>query len=301
MDRPSTWDRIHALFTEALELDAAARERFLAKLDGESPDLAGEVRSLLLAHEAAGGFLAGSAAAGFFRHAGPGDRLGPYRIIEEIGHGGMGVVYRAARDDENFTKEVAVKLIYPGLRSEEILRRFRAERQILAMLEHPLIARLIDGGTAPDGSPFLVMEYVTGKTLLQYCDDHRLGIDQRLGIFLSVCDAVQFAHQRLVIHRDLKPDNILVTNDGSPRLLDFGIARLVSPDPDGSPATVTAPMNRLMTPDYASPEQIRGEPVTVAGDVYSLGVILYELLSGRRPIEFRSRSPEEITRAIGED
>jgi serine/threonine protein kinase len=298
MDRPPTWDRVNALFNEALDLDHTAREALLTSVAGQDPDLAREVRSLLLAHGDASGFLAGSPAHDFVKTAAPGDRIGPYRIIEETGRGGMGVVFRATRDDEDFRKEVAIKLIYPGMRSDDILKRFRAERQILAMLDHPSIARLIDGGTAPDGTPYLVMDFVSGRPLLEYCDERRLGIEQRLEIFLEVCDAVQFAHQRLVIHRDLKPDNILVTEEGRPRLLDFGIAKLVTPETGGPAPTVTLPMNRLMTPDYASPEQVRGDPVTVAGDVYSLGVILYELLSGRRPLEFKTRTPEEILRVV---
>ncbi len=298
MNGSPDWERVHALFHQALELDPAARQSLLATIAEGDPALAREVRSLLSAHEEATGFLAHPPVPDDPSAVSPGERLGPYRIIEEIGRGGMGVVYRAVRDDESYTKEVAIKLIYPGMRSEEILKRFRAERQILALLDHPHICKLIDGGTAPDGSPFLVMDNVVGKPLHEYCDGHRLGIDRRLAIFLSVCDAVQFAHQRLVIHRDLKPDNILVTEDGSPRLLDFGIARLVSPDAGALPTTVTAPMNRLLTPDYASPEQVRGDLVTVAGDVYSLGVILYELLSGRRPLEFATRTPEEILRVV---
>ena len=228
------WRRVRDLFHEALELEPASRESLLAKIAEQDSVLAARVRSLLAAHDETGGILDAppttlyAPAEGW--RASPPDRLGPYRILEEIGRGGMGVVYRATRDDESFTKDVAIKLIDPFMRSDEILKRFRAERQILAMLEHPHIARLIDGGTAQDGSPFLVMEYVSGKPLLAYCDEHRLGLEQRLALFLDVCDAVQFAHQHLVVHRDLKSDNILVSQDGSPRLLDFGIAKLLSSD-----------------------------------------------------------------------
>jgi non-specific serine/threonine protein kinase/serine/threonine-protein kinase len=297
------WDRLSDLFLEALELEPASRETFLSNIAQQDPLLAGKVRSLLAAHEESSGLLDAPPASLRTladeprRTVAPGDRIGPYRIVEEIGRGGMGVVFRATRDDESFTKQVAIKLIDPFMRSDEIMKRFRAERQILAMLEHPNIARLIDGGTAEDGSPYLVMEYVAGKPLLAYCDEHRLGLDERLALFLTVCDAVQFAHQHLVVHRDLKSDNILVTGDGSPRLLDFGIAKLLSSE-TGAPITVTAPMNRMLTPDYASPEQIRGEPAKVAGDVYSLGVVLYELLSGSRPLQFTTRSPEEILRVV---
>ena len=296
-----TWDRINALFHEALDLDPDAREALLARTAEKDPDLALEVRSLIASHEEAGAFLETPAGLPLLKSMAPGDRLGPYRIIEEIGRGGMGVVYRAVRDDEHFRKEVAIKVIDPMMRSGEILKRFRAERQILAMLDHPHIARLIDGGTAPDGSPYLVMEHVSGKPLLQYCNEHRLGVDDRLQLFLTVCDAVQFAHQRLVVHRDLKSDNVLVMEDGSPRLLDFGIAKLMSHEAGGAPATITAPAARMLTPDYASPEQIRGEPVTVASDVYSLGVVLYELMTGTRPLHFETRTPEEILRVVTQE
>jgi non-specific serine/threonine protein kinase/serine/threonine-protein kinase len=292
------WERVQRLFHEALDLEPDVRERLLSSVSQREPALADEVRSLLSAHAESSGFLATPPTASILPTASPGDRLGHYRIVEEVGRGGMGVVYRATRDDESFEMDVAIKLIDPGMRSDEVLKRFRAERQILAMLEHPNIARLIDGGTAPDGGPYLVMEYVTGRPLLGYCDDRRLTIDDRLALFLVVCDAVQFAHQRLIVHRDLKSENILVTEDGSPRLLDFGIAKLLSPEGGAPAATVTAPMNRMLTPDYASPEQVRGEPATVTSDVYSLGVVLYELLTGARPHHFTSRTPEEILRVV---
>ena len=296
-----TWDRINALFHAALDLEPDAREALLARIDKRDPTLAAEVRSLIASHEEAGEFLETPATVPLLQSMAPGDRLGPYRIVEEIGRGGMGVVYRAVRDDEHFRKEVAIKLIDPMMRSDQILKRFRAERQILAMLDHPHIARLIDGGTSTDGSPYLVMEYVSGKPLLQYCNERRLGVDERLQLFLTVCDAVQFAHQRLVVHRDLKSDNVLVMEDGSPRLLDFGIAKLTASGPGEAVATVTGPMGRMFTPDYASPEQIRGETITVASDVYSLGVVLYELMTGERPLHFDTRSPEEILRVITEE
>jgi eukaryotic-like serine/threonine-protein kinase len=301
MNEIPEWERVYRLFADSVELEPDAREVLLERLARTEPELVAEVRSLLSAHLDAGGFLEGPAIDDVVPTLAPGDRVGPYRIIEETGRGGMGVVFRAVRDDGDFTKEVAVKLIYPRLMSEENLRRFRAERQILALLDHPHIARLLDGGKTADGSPFLVMDFVAGKPLTDYCDAKRLSIDERLAIFLEVCDAVQFAHQRLVIHRDLKPDNILVNDDGSPRLLDFGIAKLLRSAEGASPVTVTAPMSRVLTLEYASPEQIRGEPVTVATDVYSLGVILYELLSGSRPHRFATRSPEEVLRVMTEE
>ena len=296
--RPRAWERVRALFDEALGLDHAAQDALLRKVAATDPALVDEVRSLLASHQEAGDFLEPPE---LFRGLAPGERLGPYRVVEEIGRGGMGIVYRAVRDDEHFTKEVAIKLIDPGMRSDVILKRFRSERQILAMLDHPHIARLIDGGSASDGSPYLVMEHVSGVPLVKYCDEHGLGTEERLRLFLLVCDAVGFAHQRLVVHRDLKSDNILVAADGSPKLLDFGIAKLLSEGTGEKPGTVTAPMHRMLTPDYASPEQVRGEPVTVASDVYSLGVVLYELLTGARPLHFETRTAEEILRVVTQD
>src|SRR5262249_8027566 len=288
------WDRVRELFFEALDLPAEARDAFVSQI--ADPALAVEVRSLLAAHDVSSGFLDTPPAHTFGRLTASGDRIGRYRIVEEIGRGGMGVVYRATRDEEGFVQQVAIKLIDAALRSQDILKRFRSERQILALLDHPNIARLIDGGTTTDGSPFLVMEYVSGKSLLASCDDRQMGIEARLAVFLAVCDAVQFAHQHLVVHRDLKSDNILVTEDGSPRLLDFGIAKLLSPEEGVAVGTLTLPMNRMLTPDYASPAQIRGEPATELADIDSLGVILYELLTGSRPLQFTTRTPEEILR-----
>lgn len=294
---PPTWDRVGEAFHALLALAETARAARLAELGASDPRLAAELRSLLAAHDAAGDYLeappvlAAPAAA-------PGERIGPWRVVGEIGRGGMGVVYRAERDEGGFRQQVAIKLVEPALRSAGMLSRFRAERRILARLEHPHIARLVDGGTAPDGSPYLAMEYVEGRPLLEWCDAHRLGIDARIALFLTVCDAVQFAHQQLVVHRDLKMDNVFVTADGSPRLLDFGIARLIVPEGEDGDDTVTVPLLRRMTPDYASPEQVRGDPVGVAGDVYSLGVVLYELLTGSRPLRFRTRTPEEILRVV---
>ena len=210
----------------------------------------------------------------------------------------MGAVYLAARADDEYRKEVAIKLVRRGLDTEDILRRFRNERQILAQLDHPNIARLIDGGTTDDGLPYFVMEYVNGEPINAYCDANALLTTERLKLFRKVCAAVTYAHQNLVIHRDLKPSNILVTQEGEPKLLDFGIAKLLSAGDELF--TQTIPALRVMTPEYASPEQVKGEKITTTSDVYSLGVLLYELLTGQRPYRLKTRTPEEIARAITE-
>ena len=213
----------------------------------------------------------------------PGDRFGPYRILHALGRGGMGAVYLAERDDDQFRMTVAIKLMRSNLVTHETLERFKTERQILASLDHPNIARLLDGGAAPNGTPFVVIEYIDGEPITDYCRRHELSIRDRIRLFRKVCSAVQYSHQNLIVHRDLKPGNILVTKDGEPKLLDFGIAKLL--DPAASSQTQTNA--RLMTPDYASPEQVRGEPVTTATDIYALGVLLYELLTGTASLQSR--------------
>ena len=230
----------------------------------------------------------------------PDGRLGPYRLIREIGHGGMGTVYLGVRDDDVFQKRVAIKVLKRGMDTDSIVRRFRHERQILASLEHPFIASLLDGGSTPDGRPYFAMEYVEGQPIVDYCDTQRLDTPARLALFRHVCTAVQYAHQNLVIHRDIKPANVLVTADGTPKLLDFGIAKLLNPELGGHTLAPTAPGLQLMTPEYASPEQVRGETVTTASDVYSLGVLLYELLAGRLPYRLTSRTPADIVRIVCE-
>ncbi len=223
--------------------------------------------------------------------------FGAYQIIRQIGRGGLGAVYLAARADDEYRKEVAIKLIRRGLDTDDILRRFRNERQILAQLDHPNIARLLDGGTTDDGLPYFAMEYVKGETITAYCDLHRLRLRERLDLFRKVCAAVTYAHQNLVVHRDLKPSNILVASNGEPKLLDCGIAKLLSAD-DEVLLTQTAPGLRAMTPDYASPEQIKGEKITTASDTYSLGVLLYELLTGRKPYRLTIATADELSRAV---
>jgi serine/threonine protein kinase/tetratricopeptide (TPR) repeat protein len=230
-----------------------------------------------------------------------GRRVGAYQIVREIGRGGMGAVYLGVRADNEYQKRVAVKLIKRGMDTDFILRRFRRERQILASLDYPHIARLLDGGTTDDGLPYFVMEYIEGQPLYRHCDARQLGITERLNLFGLICDAVHFAHQKLVVHRDIKPSNILVTPDGAPHLLDFGIAKLLHPELAADTIDITGTGMRLMTPEYASPEQVRGERAKPTSDVYSLGTLLYELLTGHRPLRLRSRSMYEVCRVVCEE
>jgi len=303
---PERWKRVKQLVGEAMTLEAAERKPFVDRICGEDTELNREVQSLLSFHDQAGSdFLneplinlqpgalmeADSAPAVH-------QRIGPYQIIEEIGRGGMGEVYRAVRADGQYTKEVAIKLVQGG--SDALLDRFRNERQILASLDHANIARLHDGGSTDNGVPYLVMELVEGVRIDAYCEQHRLSVDERLQLFLQVCDAVQFAHQRLIIHRDLKPGNILVTADGVVKLLDFGIAKILEVEPEGAAGASTLTLFRVLTPQYASPEQVRGETITTASDVYSLGVVLYELLTGRSPYLEISNSSHDVARATCE-
>ncbi|HEY7513836.1 MAG TPA: protein kinase, partial [Vicinamibacteria bacterium] len=226
-----------------------------------------------------------------------GERVGPYRVVRVIGRGGMGTVYLAERADEEFRQQVALKLVGRGQDSDQVLRLFRQERQILANLDHPNIARLLDGGATAEGLPYVVMEFVEGEPIDRHCERLGLSTADRVRLFRTVCSAVQFAHQNLVVHRDLKPSNILVTADGVPKLLDFGIAKVLGAKPA---TTQTLTTGWALTPNYASPEQIRGETITTASDVYSLGVVLYELLTGRRPYELTSVLPHEIVRVVCE-
>ena len=293
------WQQVKRLLDEAIALDPSMREVFLANRCATDEELREEVESLLSSHDEAGtGFLKKPAidlkTAAAVAPARSGRRIGVYQIIEEIGHGGMGEVYRAVRADGQYTKEVAIKLVRTGFDTASVIERFRSERQILASLDHPNIARLLDGGTTDD-IPYLVMELIEGERVDTYCDAQKLSITERLQLFRQICTAVQFAHQRLVIHRDIKPSNILVTNDGVPKLLDFGIAKLLDPT-----STAETTMARPMTPEYASPEQIRGEPITTASDVYSLGVVLYQLLTGRSPYTADTRNTHEFALAVCE-
>ena len=295
------WDRLQKLFHEAIDLGDAERNSLLDRECGGDTELRRQVETLLRLDgddevfssalgEAAGQFAAAAEPA-------PGRRLGPYRIVRLLGRGGMGSVFLAERADEQFTKQVALKTVWLAGRSRETLARFRTERQILAKLEHPNIARLLDGGETEEGAPFVVMEYVDGAAIDQYSREHHLSVRERLGLFRQLCDAVAYAHRNLIIHRDLKPGNVLVC-DGLLKLLDFGIAKLLEPDGMPSNMTLTQAGDRLMTPDYASPEQVRGERITTASDIYSLGVLLYELLAGERPFCGTGLTPGEFERAI---
>jgi len=297
------WRRLEALFAAAVEVPAAERGDWLRRACGDDAALLAEAEALLAADGAAGEFLE-RAVAGAARAlavdgaaAEPGERIGAYRLLREIGRGGMSSVFLAARDDDAFEQRVAVKLVRPGLDSRDILARFLHERQILAQLDHPYIARLHDGGTTADGRPWFVLEYVEGEPIDAWCDRRRLSTAERLRLVLKVCEAVHFAHRNLVVHRDLKPSNVLVSADGVPKLLDFGIAKPLDPHAAGY-GELTVAGASPHTPHYASPEQMRGGPVTTASDVYSLGVLLYRLLTGRLPHPAAGRSAGEWERAV---
>ncbi len=308
---PERWKHVRALFEDALARPRPARDAFVEQASGEDVPLRDEVLSLLRAHEQAGTTFdrqlqavpedfAGPPAAPVPDEPDAPEQVGPWRLLRPLGRGGMGSVYLAVRADDAYRQEVAVKLLHLGLRSAELVRRFRTERQILANLVHPGIARLLDGGSTPDGRPYLTMEYVDGVPIDRYCDQRRLDLRARLRLFQKVCAAVHFAHQNLVVHRDLKPGNVLVSAEGEPTLLDFGIAKMLSADDALDTLVATRAAERPMTPEYASPEQVRGEPITTASDIYALGVILYELLTGRRPYEVDRRSFTAMARAVCE-
>jgi len=326
------WERAKELFEAALELDPSQRAAFLAA-NCHEVSVQQQVEKLLTDYEEAGSFLDNPALSSKIpTSAGPAEiqveevfrpflrseehhpkakseetedpmvnrRLGAYQLVRRVGRGGMAAVFLAVRADDEYQKEVAVKFVQPGLDSQDVLSRFRNERQTLAGLDHPNIVRLLDGGSTQEGLPFLVMEYVEGCPIDEYSDQHKLSVDDRLRLFSEVCDAVQYAHEKLVIHRDLKPSNILVVADGTPKLLDFGIAKVLNPEPSAQGRLATQTGLRCMTPAYASPEQALGKPVTAETDVYSLGVVLYELLTGHRPYRLTQHSPAEIERAICE-
>ncbi|MGH9753650.1 MAG: protein kinase domain-containing protein [Blastocatellia bacterium] len=312
---PERWKQAKEIFNATLDRPVDEREAFLTEACGGDLALRQHIERLINSYEQAGDFIESPAAdihdslmtddaVTMQFDAMVGRRVGPYRLVREIGRGGMGAVYLAVRADEEFSQRAAIKLIKRGMDTDFVIRRFRNERQILAALNHPNIARLLDGGTSGDGLPYFVMEYIEGMPIHRYCDTHRLRVTERLGLFRQVCAAVAYAHKRQVIHRDIKPGNILVTEEGGtklPKLLDFGIAKILDPDLAADTLDLTVTAMRMMTPDYASPEQARGERVTEATDQYSLGVLLYELLTGHRPHQLRHRPPHEVARIISEE
>jgi serine/threonine protein kinase len=300
---PEQWAEVRSLFERASAMAPAERTGFLER-ECLREDVRREVRSLL-EHSVTGlnNVAAAIAAetAAIAQEPDPderliGVRLGPYKVDAIVGHGGMGAVYRASRVDGEFRQQVAIKLVRAAAQSPAALQRFKRERQILAHLAHPNIARLLDGGSTPDGVPYLVMEYIEGETLTAWCDRQSLTLEQRLQLFLHVCDGVEFAHKKRVVHRDLKPGNILVTADGTPKLLDFGVAKMLAPDLEEAAVTLTD--MQFMTPDYAAPEQVRGDPVSKVLDVYTLGLILYEILTGRKAQSIPDTSPGTIARVV---
>lgn len=295
---PNTnWQRIEQIFFDALEHAGDDRARFLSSACAGDDALRAEVEAMLLAHEGDRRLSPERWEDDGAPDALIGTRVGAYRIERLLGRGGMGDVYLASRDDAQFEHKVAVKLVRPGTRTAEMTERFRRERQILAHLEHPSIAALLDGGVTDDGRPYLVMQYVDGVPITDFCDRHSLSLRDRLAIFRAVCAAVQAAHVQLVVHRDIKPANVFVTATGDVKLLDFGIAKLLEPSGD---AVFTRPLDRVMTPEHAAPEQVRGEPVTTATDVYALGVLLYQMITGERPLKLPSSAPSDVERVICE-
>jgi serine/threonine protein kinase len=304
---PEQWRRVKAVFHAAVEMSEPKRSAFLEQACANDPSLRTEVDSLLATHDRPGDFLEDAAI-----EQAPelvdeesanrwiGRRIGPYRLETKIGHGGMGLVFKAVRADQQYQQQVAIKLIRGDYDTGVLRRRFVAERQILAQLVHPHIARLLDGGSTDDGMPYLVMELIEGAPIDEYCSTRQLPVAERLRLFLATCGAVSYAHRHLVVHRDLKPSNILVTPDGTVKLLDFGVAKVLDAvaAAGGAPPTVT--LIRAISLAYASPEQVRGGAVTTASDVYCLGVLLYQLLTGRSPYRPASRATRDVVHAICE-
>ena len=304
------FERLEKLFRAAQLHPVDERQEFVDSVCGDDPELKRELEALIQAHDEAVeseflGEVARESVIDWIDDGGKaedtwiGRQIGPYTIVKTIGQGGMGNVFMAERR-EPYRQLVAIKLLRESVQSEESVRRFDMERQILASLSHPNIAQLLDGGKTEDEVPYLVLEYVEGVALTEYCDAHRLDLQKRLRLFLTVCRAVQYAHQNLIIHRDLKPSNILVMASGEIKLLDFGIAKLINPQLANLAAPVTRTEFRVMTPEYASPEQIRSEPLSTATDVYALGVVLYELLTGHKPYRLDQRAPHEMARIVCE-
>jgi len=312
--QPERWRHLEQIYHAAMEQPEDKRAAFLERSCAGDRDLRDEVESLIAYAQQDGRIIDKSAMevvaaamaddlcaeGGIQADKMIGARIAQYRLIEKLGAGGMGDVYRALRADDQYEKQAAIKLVRQGLDTEFVYARFRKERQILAGFEHENIARLLDGGTTDGGHPYFVMELVEGKPIDEYCNERNLGVRARLDLFQSVCSAVQYAHQRLVVHRDIKPSNILVTAGGVPKLLDFGIATILSPETYSIEADPTVTALRMMTPQFASPEQLRGEVITTASDVYSMGVVLYQLLTGHLPYRLDTNSTYDLAHAICE-
>jgi len=300
------WEQLQKIVGAAADLETIERDSYLNDICHGNPELRLQAERMLSAFGETSGLLENAIGSAVARVAmltdiTLGDRIGPYLLTETLGQGGMGTVYRATRADDQYVQSVAIKVVRSGFgANSELLARFRSERQILASINHPNIARLLDGGVTPSGLPYLVMEYIEGATLDQYIAQHRPSVAARLSLFRDICSAIQHAHQNLVIHRDLKPANVLVAADGTPKLLDFGIAKLLAPEAADQTIVETRAVDRLMTPEYASPEQMRGEKITTATDIYSLGVLLYELLTGRRPFQMEDLSAAEMERLVSD-
>jgi len=304
---PERWEQVSEALDKALHFPPTQRQNYLAEMAKRDPELHREIESLLASHQEAGAEFLNTPAVQIShedeaarRPTLIGQRLGAYQIVELIGTGGMGEVYRAFRADDEYRMQVALKVVRGGHDSSFVFQRFKHERQILASLDHPNIAHLLDGGTTGEGAPYFVMELIDGEPIDQYSKHNSLGTRDRLKLFLQVCSAVQYAHQRLIIHRDIKPGNILVTVDGVPKLLDFGIAKILDPSAGTGTLDPTLTQFRALTPGYASPEQIRGEPITTASDVYSLGVVLYELLTRHHPYRVAGETAERVAWAVCE-
>ena len=292
---PERWDHIKQILHSALELNAAERGAWLDRACAGDESLRREVDTLIAAHEQASGFLDTPIPVSD-QPLSPGRRIGNYQVVQLIGEGGMGSVYQALRED--IRKLVAIKVVKRGFETEFVLSRFANERQILAHFDHPYITKFLDSGITADGRPYFVMEFIAGDQIDRYCDSHGLTTRERLQLVQKVCSGVEYAHRNLVIHRDLKPRNILVTEDGDPKLLDFGIAKIIEENPVTGEHSATVTVVRMMTPEYASPEQARGDLITTASDVYSLGVLLYELLTGHHPYRLERRSPAHAAEVI---
>ena len=295
-----TWARVKDIFSAIVDLDEDGRRKFLDDNCNGDMEIRSEVEALLRSNDEDQAFIenpAFSVSDAIDSDVEPSTNklIGHYRVVREIGRGGMGTVFLATRDDGEFQQDVAIKVVSSAFLGRESLRRFRQERQILARLNHPNIAHLFDGGVTDEGLPYLVMEYVDGDPIIEYADVNELSTDERLKIFLKICRALAYAHGNLIVHRDIKPSNIFVTVDGEPKLLDFGLAKILDIESDD---VKTASNFRALTPAYASPEQIRGEPPNTSSDIYSLGVVLYELLTGTRPYSYDSARLEKMMQIV---